>query len=135
MLSDKTFWHTLVKGTIFFSEALFCGKHAVVIQGVCFFFCRDFHTEFRVMFTQHLCNMQPRTQALYSMLLPHLRKNAGSGWSRVSDILGDNNWNLWGVGREKFLIKAYQNDQTFMPVEARNKHLRGCLCKNRALAF
>ena len=41
---------------------------------------------------------QPRTQALYSTLLPRLRKDPGSGWSRVSQILGDNNCNSLGVG-------------------------------------
>ena len=41
---------------------------------------------------------QPRTQALYSTLLPRLRKDPGSGWSRVSQILGDDNCNSLGVG-------------------------------------
>ena len=26
-------------------------------------------------------------------------KDPGPGWSRVSQILGDNNWDLWGVGK------------------------------------
>ena len=42
--------------------------------------------------------LQPRTQALYSTLLPRLRKDPGSGWSRVSQILGDNNCNSLGLG-------------------------------------
>ena len=39
---------------------------------------------------------QPRTQALYSTLLPCLRKDPGSGWSRVSQILGDYKKNSQG---------------------------------------
>ena len=38
---------------------------------------------------QALYSTQTRTQALYSTLLPRLRKDPGSGWSRVSQILGD----------------------------------------------
>ena len=30
---------------------------------------------------------------------PRWRKDPGPGWSRVSQILGDNNWDLWGVGK------------------------------------
>jgi hypothetical protein len=30
---------------------------------------------------------------------PRWRKDPGPGWSRVSQILGDNNWELWGVGK------------------------------------
>ena len=37
-----------------------------------------------------------RTQALYSTLLPRLRKDPGSGWSRVSQILGDYKKNSQG---------------------------------------
>jgi hypothetical protein len=37
---------------------------------------------------------QPRTQALSTTRL--LEENPGPGWSRVSQILGDNNWDLWG---------------------------------------
>ena len=29
---------------------------------------------------------------------PRWRKDPGPGWSSVSQILGDNNWDLWGVG-------------------------------------
>jgi hypothetical protein len=30
---------------------------------------------------------------------PRWRKDLGPGWSRVSQILGDKNWDLWGVGK------------------------------------
>jgi hypothetical protein len=30
---------------------------------------------------------------------PRGRKDLGPGWSRVSQILGDKNWDLWGVGK------------------------------------
>ena len=41
---------------------------------------------------------QPRTQALSTTRLAAWRKDPGPGWSRVSQILGDNNWDLWVVG-------------------------------------
>jgi hypothetical protein len=28
-----------------------------------------------------------------------LEERPGPGWSRVSQILGDNNWDLWGIGK------------------------------------
>ena len=77
-----------------FSEALFHGKRAVIIQGVCFFFWPRFSYRIR----GDVSNPNPLLYALTSFE----KKNAGSGWSCVSDILGDNNWNLPGVGREKF---------------------------------
>ena len=30
---------------------------------------------------------------------PRWRKDPGPGWPRVSQILGDNNWDLWGLGK------------------------------------
>ena len=30
---------------------------------------------------------------------PRWRIDPGPGWSRVSQIFGDNNWDLWGVGK------------------------------------
>ena len=41
---------------------------------------------------------------------PRWRKDPGPGWSRVSQILGDNNWDLWGVGKANvaFELKTIQ---------------------------
>ena len=45
---------------------------------------------------QRCAATQPRTQDLYSTLLPRLRNDPGSGWSRVSQILGDYKKNSQG---------------------------------------
>ena len=44
---------------------------------------------------------------------PRWRKDPGPGWSRVSQILGDNNWDLWGVGKANvaFEFKTIQGWQ------------------------
>ena len=41
---------------------------------------------------------------------PRWRKDPGPGWSRVSQILGDNYWDLWGVGKANvaFVFKTIQ---------------------------
>ena len=52
---------------------------------------------------------QPRTQALYSTLLPRLRKDPGSGWSRVSQILGDYKKIHKGGWLSLFCQSTYQN--------------------------
>ena len=61
---------------------------------------------FKVILKAKSMQGQPRTQALYSTLLLRLRKDPGSGWSRVSQILGDDNCNSLGWDEQKvFLLK------------------------------
>ena len=44
--------------------------------------------------THREANLVPRLFPLRASL-----EESGPGWSRVSQILGDNNWDLWGVGK------------------------------------
>jgi hypothetical protein len=46
---------------------------------------------------------------------PRWRKDPGPGWSRVFQILGDNNWDLWGVGKANvaFEFKTIQGATSY----------------------